>query len=353
MLNFKVAFYIFLLALFFSPAKIYASFDNLDDLVDDVALLLVRPLDLVLTDEEIAQDVVAHVDHRITNIDSMERFTLLDPWLIGLAGNIDEEHQQAREMAGMYYKARAEWAWERGRGTSEDSAVLTYYILQEAHKRREKVIEERGMRIIGGSAEFYQPDIRILSNAEHETRTEDAYHFVVWSDIPKEGEVRNANDPATWGENALVLDGRRGDIYTVNEVKDEKYYSGEEEKLVSDSTAEFDEERAAEPKWEGRRRGSIFAEDCLIALAFYGYPRAAELAMLRQFRDEVLLNSPVGRQGVELYYRYSPAIASFIAPHDLLRGATRVFFVDPLANAVTWIFEHQMGDNTGVELHSG
>ena len=143
MLKFKMAFHIFLLALFLviSPAKIYASFDDLDELVDHVALLLVRPLDLVLTDEEIAQDVVAHVDHRITNIDSMERFTLLDPWLIGLAGNIDEEHQQAREMAGMYYKARSRliklslWETTRSPARSWIKIFPVSRLLREKHCR--------------------------------------------------------------------------------------------------------------------------------------------------------------------------------------------------------------------------
>ena len=285
--------------------------------------------------ERVANDVAGTVNRSITNIDSLERFTTLDPWLLGLAGNIDREHQQAREFADVYYRSRAEWIVKQGRGTSQDSAFLTYYILQEAHNRAQEIVEKEGDSH-NVRAELERADIRLLSNAEHQTRTEEAYHFVVWTDY-EEGQVRDANDPETWGKNAVVVDGRTGKSFDSEEASDEKYYSGKEEEKVRDSTAVFDEERAADPQWQERRRGSIFAEDCLIASAFYGYPRAAELAMLRQFRDDVLLNSPVGRQVVDLYYKCSPSLVSLIAAHDLLRGAARVFFVEPLVNVVAWI----------------
>jgi len=45
---------------------------------------------------------------------------------------------------------------------------------------------------------------------------------------------------------------------------------------------------------------------------------------LRDFRDEYLITNGFGRKFVELYYRYSPGIASFIARHKLLKAAVRI-----------------------------
>jgi uncharacterized repeat protein (TIGR02543 family) len=72
---------------------------------------------------------------------------------------------------------------------------------------------------------------------------------------------------------------------------------------------------------------------CFIATAAYGSPTAEQLDILRAFRDEALLESAVGSQFVDLYYRLSPPIADFISGSSFLRTLVRELLVDP----VVWV----------------
>jgi GH35 family endo-1,4-beta-xylanase len=62
---------------------------------------------------------------------------------------------------------------------------------------------------------------------------------------------------------------------------------------------------------------------CFIATAAYGMPMAEEIEILREFRDEYLLTSPLGRALVDLYYKVSPLIAEFITEHPRLKPIVR------------------------------
>jgi len=62
---------------------------------------------------------------------------------------------------------------------------------------------------------------------------------------------------------------------------------------------------------------------CFIATAAFGSPLERHVSTLRLFRDRFLLPSQWGNRFVELYYRYSPEPASYIAEHDALRTLVR------------------------------
>ncbi len=74
---------------------------------------------------------------------------------------------------------------------------------------------------------------------------------------------------------------------------------------------------------------------CFIATAAYGTPSAAEIDVLREFRDTVLLRSAAGSAFVDLYYALSPAVAEVISESGLMRTAVREFLVDP----AVWLVE--------------
>ena len=61
---------------------------------------------------------------------------------------------------------------------------------------------------------------------------------------------------------------------------------------------------------------------------------AEEIEVLRQFRDEVLLESTLGSQLVEWYYQTSPPVAVFISENGLLRTIVRELVVDPIVRFV-------------------
>ena len=63
---------------------------------------------------------------------------------------------------------------------------------------------------------------------------------------------------------------------------------------------------------------------CFIAEAAYQEtPWAAELWLLRHYRDEVLMQNAIGRKIVKVYYRTSPPIASFLLSKPLLQKYVR------------------------------
>ena len=77
-------------------------------------------------------------------------------------------------------------------------------------------------------------------------------------------------------------------------------------------------------------------ERCFIATAAYGTETAPELDVLRDFRDQVLLENTAGSRFVDAYYKLSPPIANFIAENDFVRAIVREVLVDPVVNLLQW-----------------
>lgn len=74
---------------------------------------------------------------------------------------------------------------------------------------------------------------------------------------------------------------------------------------------------------------------CFIATAAYGSLIEPHVKILRDFRDEILLNNSLGKGFVQAYYRYSPPIADFISKHDNLRAVARLSLL-PLVG-ISWV----------------
>ena len=77
--------------------------------------------------------------------------------------------------------------------------------------------------------------------------------------------------------------------------------------------------------------GETGKKGCFIATAAYGSPLHPNLDILRDFREKYLMPSQFGRKLVELYYRYSPIIANFIAKHKVLKVAVRINLLPVIA----------------------
>jgi len=73
---------------------------------------------------------------------------------------------------------------------------------------------------------------------------------------------------------------------------------------------------------------------CFVATACYDSPDCAEISVLRQFRDEAMMPSSLGRTLMALYYRLSPPIAELLHRHAGLRVFVRERIVSPIVKLI-------------------
>ena len=96
------------------------------------------------------------------------------------------------------------------------------------------------------------------------------------------------------------------------------------------------EEKKKNDKNAGSNEDSedLFDMDCFIATAAYGTRSAEEINILREFRDEYLLDSLPGEIFVNTYYKISPPIANVISEIEIYRLVVKEVFIDPLVYMV-------------------
>jgi len=145
----------------------------------------------------------------------------------------------------------------------------------------------------------------------------------------------NVSTNITWGSAASIVsivDGADFELiedehYTVTPINDDKAtltilseeYLGEKLRRIQREvvlTVDFDVS-------SGHDFTVRTIRECFIATAAHGTPMAAEIEVLREFRDEYMLTNPVGEALVNLYYRASPPIALFITVHPSLQPVVR------------------------------
>jgi uncharacterized repeat protein (TIGR01451 family) len=80
---------------------------------------------------------------------------------------------------------------------------------------------------------------------------------------------------------------------------------------------------------------------CFIATAAYGSALEPHVLALRQFRDQYLERTALGRVFVRFYYRHSPPVAAVIAEHEWLRFLVRMLLT-PMVLAITFPFRALM-----------
>ena len=74
---------------------------------------------------------------------------------------------------------------------------------------------------------------------------------------------------------------------------------------------------------------------CFIATACYGDYDAKEVKVLRDYRDNVLSKSYLGKKAVNLYYYFSPGLAKLILKSSTSKNIIRKFLLDPLISVVS------------------
>jgi hypothetical protein len=77
---------------------------------------------------------------------------------------------------------------------------------------------------------------------------------------------------------------------------------------------------------------------CFIATAAYGSVLEPHVKILRDFRDVYLMPTSTGKKFVNLYYKYSPAVADVIRNHYVLRALVR-WGLAPVVG-ITWVALH-------------
>ena len=142
------------------------------------------------------------------------------------------------------------------------------------------------------------------------------------------------SDPSNWdlhltenspcidaGDNTLIPSGT-----TTDRDEDSRIIDGN---VDGTATVDMGSDEYDPPPVTGGGGGSSAGSDtgggglCFIATAAYGSPLHPHVKVLRDFRDEYLMNNKIGRMFVGQYYKYSPSAANIIARSKPLKVIVR------------------------------
>jgi hypothetical protein len=99
--------------------------------------------------------------------------------------------------------------------------------------------------------------------------------------------------------------------------------SGRVAAFATDSSCSLDDVQTSEI------RGFLSKSQCFIATATFESDRHPAVLLLRRFRDEILLQSWLGRKSVDFYYSWSPQAADWLIVHEEWRPVIK-FALAPL-----------------------
>jgi len=63
--------------------------------------------------------------------------------------------------------------------------------------------------------------------------------------------------------------------------------------------------------------------NCFVATASYGSPLHEKVITFKQFRDQFLIKSALGRRFIYFYYKQGPKLAQFISKSESLKAISR------------------------------
>jgi len=134
------------------------------------------------------------------------------------------------------------------------------------------------------------------------------------------------SSPAIGADGVILVGSNDGSVYAINPNGSEKWSFATGGQIMSSPAIGADGTvyiGSGDNKLYAITEGDSGGGPCFIATAAYGTPMSEEIEILREFRNEYLLTSPVGRAFVGLYYLVSPPIAEFITEHPGLRPMVR------------------------------
>jgi len=149
-------------------------------------------------------------------------------------------------------------------------------------------------------------------------------------DIPALGKTNLEVGKGYW---LKVLDGVNESVYLIFRVEElQSVFVPNRDFLTRVAAQEVPPDPPAGIEGPSSGSSSSSSGGCFIATAAYGDYDHPMVQLMREFRDRYLLVNSFGRAFVDLYYRYSPALARVVAKRELIKALVR-FNLTPIVGA--------------------